>query len=211
MGPPGTGKTLAASLIAKELGRDLFRVDLSRIVDKYVGETEKNLDRVFRAATQSHAMLLFDEADSLFAKRTGVESANDRYANLAVNYLLQALEAFDGICILTTNMTSSIDEAFRRRMRFRIEFPKPEHAEQVALWRTMIMPEAAIARDLPWDKIASEFPDMTGGHIRSAVLRAAFLAVSEGGIIDVNRIRRAARAEYEELGHIVTTSRRSTL
>ncbi len=211
-GVPGTGKTLAASLIANDLGRDLFRVDLSRIVDKYVGETEKNLDRIFSAAARTHAMLLFDEADSLFAKRTGVESANDRYANLAVNYLLQALEAFDGICVLTTNMESSIDEAFRRRMRFRIEFPCPSVAEQAALWRGMITPEAHVAPDIPWTAIAEEFPEMTGGHIRSAVLRAAFLAVSEGGIIDLGRIRRAARAEYEELGHIVLPAhRRSSL
>ena len=201
-GAPGTGKTLAASLVAADLGRDLFRVDLSRIVDKYVGETEKNLDRIFAEAQRSHAMLLFDEADSLFAKRTGVESANDRYANLAVNYLLQALEAFDGICILTTNMEGSIDEAFRRRMRFRIEFPKPSIAEQAALWRNMITPQARVAADVPWLAIAEQFPEMTGGHIRSAVLRAAFLAVAEGGIIDVDRIRRAAHAEYEELGHI---------
>jgi hypothetical protein len=211
-GAPGTGKTLAASLVAADLGRDLFRVDLSRIVDKYVGETEKNLDRIFAEAQRSHAMLLFDEADSLFAKRTGVESANDRYANLAVNYLLQALEAFDGICILTTNMEGSIDQAFRRRMRFRIEFPKPSIAEQAALWRGMITPQARVAPDMPWLAIAEQFPEMTGGHIRSAVLRAAFLAVAEGGIIDVDRIRRAAHAEYEELGHVVTSgTKRSRL
>jgi hypothetical protein len=214
-GAPGTGKTLAAGLIAADLGRDLFRVDLSRIVDKYVGETEKNLDRIFAEAQRSHAMLLFDEADSLFAKRTGVESANDRYANLAVNYLLQALEAFDGICVLTTNMEGSIDEAFRRRMRFRIEFPKPSIAEQAELWRNMITPQAKVAADVPWLAIAEQFPEMTGGHIRSAVLRAAFLAVAEGGIIDVDRIRRAAYAEYEELGHIAHSgssgSRRSRL
>jgi hypothetical protein len=211
-GAPGTGKTLAAGLVAADLGRDLFRVDLSRIVDKYVGETEKNLDRIFAEAQRSHAMLLFDEADSLFAKRTSVESANDRYANLAVNYLLQALEAFDGICILTTNMDGSIDEAFRRRMRFRIEFPKPSVAEQAALWRGMITPQAKVAADVPWLAIAEQFPEMTGGHIRSAVLRAAFLAVAEGGIIDVDRIRRAAHAEYEELGHIITSgAKRSRL
>jgi AAA+ superfamily predicted ATPase len=210
-GPPGTGKTLTASLIANDLGRDLFRVDLSRIIDKYVGETEKNLERIFTAAARSHAMLLFDEADSLFARRTGVESANDRYANLAVNYLLQALEAFEGICVLTTNMDSSIDEAFRRRMRFRIEFPKPSVAEQAALWQTMITPEARVDPDIPWAAVAEEFPEMTGGHIRSAVLRAAFLAVAEEGIIDHARIRRAARAEYEELGHIVAAVRRTSL
>jgi SpoVK/Ycf46/Vps4 family AAA+-type ATPase len=214
-GAPGTGKTLAAGLIAADLGRDLFRVDLSRIVDKYVGETEKNLDRIFAEAQRSHAMLLFDEADSLFARRTGVESANDRYANLAVNYLLQALEAFDGMCVLTTNMEGSIDEAFRRRMRFRIEFPKPSIAEQAELWRNMITPQAKVAADVPWLAIAEQFPEMTGGHIRSAVLRAAFLAVAEGGIIDVDRIRRAAYAEYEELGHIAHSgssgSRRSRL
>jgi hypothetical protein len=204
-GPPGTGKTLAATLIAADLGRDVYRVDLSRIIDKYVGETEKNLERIFTEARRSHAMLLFDEADSLFAKRTNVESANDRYANLAVNFLLQALEEFDGICILTTNLDGSIDEAFRRRLRFRIEFPRPTTDEQVTLWKTMMTHEARVADDIPWHEIAEEFPEMTGGHIRNAVLRSAFLAVAEGGMIDTVRIRRAARAEYEELGHIVSS------
>jgi hypothetical protein len=137
-GPPGTGKTMAAGLVAAELGMDLYQVDLSRMVSKYVGETEKQLAQVFDAAETGHAILLFDEADSLFAKRTDVRTATDRYANLEVNYLLQRMEAFSGIAILTTNLDTAIDEAFRRRLAFRIAFPQPEIEERGRLWRRMI-------------------------------------------------------------------------
>jgi adenylate kinase family enzyme len=202
-GPPGTGKTMVAAIIANDLGRDIYRVDLSSVVDKYVGETEKNLQRIFDEATRAHAMLLFDEADSLFAKRTSVESANDRYANLAVNFLLQAIEQYDGVCVLTTNLEEAIDEGFRRRLRFRVEFPKPTEDERVALWKSMLPPEAKVAPDIAWGEIASHFPEMTGGNIKNVVIRAAFLAVAEGGVIDAVRLRRAALMEYEELGYLV--------
>src|SRR5690606_4172637 len=144
-GPPGTGKTMVAGIIADELALDLYQIDLSRIVSKYVGETEKNLANVFDAAEAGHAILLFDEADSLFAKRTEVKSSVDRYANLEVNYLLQRMEAFNGITILTTNLDSSIDDAFRRRISFRVDFPMPEVEDRERLWRAMLPAQADVA------------------------------------------------------------------
>jgi SpoVK/Ycf46/Vps4 family AAA+-type ATPase len=136
-GPPGTGKTMVASVIAGELGLDLYQVDLSQIVSKYIGETEKNLAELFDAAEAGHVVLLFDEADSMFAKRTDVKTSNDRYANLEVNFLLQRMESFTGISILTTNVESSIDEAFKRRLSFRIAFEIPDQDERERLWRTL--------------------------------------------------------------------------
>src|SRR5205809_3706931 len=137
-GPPGTGKTLVAGLVARELGLELWRVDLARVMSKWIGETEKNLGEVFDAAEEGQIMLLFDEADSLFAKRTEVRSSNDRYANLEVNYLLQRMERFEGVSILTTNLEGSIDQAFKRRLTCRISFPMPDVPERELLWRRMI-------------------------------------------------------------------------
>ncbi len=201
-GPPGTGKTMVAGIIANDFGRELYRVDLSRVVDKYVGETEKNLRRVFEEAKKTQALLLFDEADALFAKRTRVESSNDRYANLAVNFLLQEMEQFDGCCLLTTNLDSGLDEAFRRRLRFRIEFPRPTEDERARLWPSMVPAGAPLADDVDWAPLVDEFDRMTGAHIKNAVVRAAFLAADAGGPITQALLRQAARAEYEETGHV---------
>lgn len=205
-GAPGTGKTMVATLIAKDLGLELFRVDLSRVVSKWVGETEKNLGRAFDEAKNSQAVLLFDEADALFAKRTDVKSSNDRYANLEVNYLLQRLEAFEGVVLLTTNNQSSIDDAFRRRLRFRIEFPAPDAAERTQLWKAMLPPEVPVAHDIDFTDLAQRY-EMTGGFIKNAVVRAAYLAAGEHLPGLTNAIlRRAAQLEWEAMGHLTQKS-----
>jgi len=205
-GPPGTGKTMVATLIAKELGLELFRVDLSRVVSKWVGETEKNLGRAFDEAKNSQAVLLFDEADALFAKRTDVKSSNDRYANLEVNYLLQRLEAFEGVVLLTTNNQTSIDDAFRRRLRFRIEFPAPDARERELLWQAMLPPEVPVARDIDFAEVARRY-EMTGGFIKNAVVRAAYLAAGDQlpGITTALLLR-AAQLEWEAMGHLTQKS-----
>ncbi|MEO8698679.1 MAG: ATP-binding protein [Kofleriaceae bacterium] len=201
-GPPGTGKTMAAGLVANRLGLDLYQIDVSRLVSKYIGETEKNLSKVFEAAEAGHAVLLFDEADSLFAKRTEVKSSVDRYANLEVNYLLQRMESFNGITILTTNFESSLDEAFRRRLAYRIRFPIPELDERERLWQSII-PEKAIGSDVNFHTLAQRFA-MTGGYIKNAALRAAFIAAAEHGRIEMRHLLRAANAEYASLGKVMT-------
>ncbi len=201
-GPPGTGKTMVAGLIAQELGLDLYQIDLSKVVSKWIGETEKNLGELFDAAEAGHALLLFDEADSLFAKRTQVNTSNDRYANLEVNYLLQRLEAFTGIVILTTNHDTTIDDAFRRRLSLRIEFAMPAPPERERIWRAMLTEGPALAPDLDLASLAHRF-EMSGGYIRNAALRAAFLAANDGTPITMPHLLRAARAEYQAMGKVV--------
>jgi hypothetical protein len=201
-GPPGTGKTMVANLIAKELELDLYMIDASRMVSKWIGETEKNLARLFDAAGAGHAALLFDEADSLFAKRTEVRSSTDRYANLEVNYLLQRMEAFEGVTILTTNLESSIDEAFKRRLAFRIAFSMPESEERARLWRAMLPGQAAVADDIDFDLLATKFV-MSGGYIRNAVLRAAYLAAAESSHITMRHLQRGAMLEYTAMGKVI--------
>jgi hypothetical protein len=203
-GPPGTGKTMVAGIIADELALDLYQIDLSRIVSKYIGETEKNLANVFDAAEAGHAILLFDEADSLFAKRTEVKSSVDRYANLEVNFLLQRMESFNGITILTTNLDSSIDDAFRRRISFRVDFPMPEVEDRERLWQSMLPQQADVARDIDFSTLARKF-EFSGGHIKNAVLRAAFFAAEEGGPINNKHLQRAALLEYTSMGKIASS------
>ncbi len=201
-GPPGTGKTMAASIIAKELDLDLYQIDLSKVINRYIGETEKNLGRIFDEAERSRVMLLFDEADSLFSSRTEVKSANDRYANLEVNYLLQRVEHFTGIAILTTNFPTALDEAFRRRIAMRVSFPKPQLAERQRLWDSMLTNRAILAPKLDTEDLAYEF-ELAGGHIKNAVLRAAFIAATRGCLIDQDLLRIAARIELKEQGLLV--------
>lgn len=208
-GPPGTGKTMAAGLVANELGLDLYQIDLSRMVSKYIGETEKNLAQVFDAAETGHAVLLFDEADSMFAKRTEVKNSVDRYANLEVNYLLQRMEAFTGITILTTNNDSAIDEAFRRRLAFSIRFPMPEEDERKRLWRALIPPQS-LAPNVDFDKLAERFV-MSGGYIKNAALRAAYLAANDGGLIEMKHLVKAAGAEYLSMGKVMPQGFASSL
>lgn len=203
-GPPGTGKTMAAGLIARQLRVELYQVDVSKIVSKWIGETEKNLAALFDAAESGHAILLFDEADALFGKRTDVKSSNDRHSNQETNYLLQRLESFTGICILTTNHDTAIDEAFRRRLSVHVRFPMPEREERARLWAALLPRSAPKSAHLDLDSLASKYV-LSGGYIRNAVIRAAFLAADEGGVIDTARLSRAAQLEYEGLGKVVAT------
>jgi len=200
-GPPGTGKTMVAALIAKELGLELYQVDMAKITSKYIGETERNLAALFDAAEAGHAILLFDEADSLFGKRTEVKSSNDRYANLETNYLLQRLESFTGICLLTSNHESNIDPAFQRRLSLHVRFDVPEAEERESLWRAMLPTAAPVAASVDFAGLARRFV-MSGGYIRNAALRAAFLAADEGTEITAKHLERAAKLEYEGMGKV---------
>ena len=200
-GPPGTGKTMSAEIIAAELDLDLYRIDLSNVVSKWIGETEKNLKQVFDLAETNGGVLLFDEADALFGKRTSnVQSSNDRYANMEINYLLQRMEEFDGVCLLTTNIETGIDEAFKRRLNFRVRFLTPEPAERERLWALMI-PAQAPRTELDFEEVAERF-DMTGGNIRNAAIRAAVLAAAEGNVLSTRHLIEAATREFGEIGRI---------
>jgi SpoVK/Ycf46/Vps4 family AAA+-type ATPase len=201
-GPPGTGKTMVAGIMARELDMELFRIDLSRVVSKWIGETEKNLGKVFDEAALSHAIILFDEADSLFAKRTEVKSSVDRYANLEVNYLLQRMEAYEGVSILTTNYDENLDEAFKRRLNFRVEFPFPDVEAREKLWAIMLPTQVRVSDGIDWNVLARRF-DLSGGNIRNAVLRAAFYAAEGQVPIDQRLLEKAATRESEEMGKLV--------
>ncbi|HEX3482631.1 MAG TPA: ATP-binding protein [Kofleriaceae bacterium] len=205
-GPPGTGKTLVASAIANELGMDLYRVDLSRIMSKWIGETEQNLARLFDAAEDGHAIVLFDEADSLFAKRTEVKTSVDRYANLEVNYLLQRLDSFEGIAILTTNFGTAIDGAFKRRLSFRLTFPFPDEEAREALWRSHLPSQLPTHGPLDLAELARRY-QLSGGYIRNATVRAAFLAAEEQSPLTQDHLERAIRAEFREIGKIAEAGR----
>jgi AAA+ superfamily predicted ATPase len=200
-GPPGTGKTMVAALIAKELGLELYQVDMAKVTSKWIGETERNLAALFDAAEAGHAVLLFDEADSIFGKRTDVKSSDDRYANLETNYLLQRLESFTGICLLTTNHENAIDQAFQRRLSLQLRFELPEAEEREQLWRAMLPAAAPVEAGLDMAALARRF-SMSGGYIRNAALRAAFMAADEGSVITSRHLECAAKLEYEGMGKI---------
>jgi vesicle-fusing ATPase len=195
-GDSGTGKTLAAEVVARELSLDLYRIDLSSVVSKWVGETEKNLRRVFDAAEASGAVLLFDEADALFGRRTEVKDGHDRYANVELAYLLQRMEAYRGLAILTTNVKGLLDPAFLRRIRFVVAFPFPEAAARAEIWRR-VLPAAAPVEGIRVDELARL--GVSGGHIRNIALNAAFLAAAEDVPIGMPQLLRAARVEYAKL------------
>jgi hypothetical protein len=201
-GEPGTGKTMAASVVASELGLELVRIDLSAVVSKYVGETEKNLAKIFDEAQDAHAMLLFDEADSLFGKRTKLESAQDRFANLEVNYILQRMETFDGVSVLTTNAEASIDPALQRRLNFRIRFPEPEPDERAKLWRQLLPPSSGLHERVDFHALGERF-DMTGGYIKNAVVRAAVIAARAGRAMVAEDLWLGAHHEYVEMGKVM--------
>ncbi|MFE4106952.1 ATP-binding protein [Almyronema epifaneia] len=200
-GPSGTGKTLAAAVLAHELRLDLYRIDLSQVVSKYVGETEKNLRQVFDAAEAGGAILLFDEADALFGKRSEVKDAHDRYANIEVSYLLQRMEAYRGLAILTTNLKKSIDSAFLRRLRFLVQFPFPDVAQRLEIWRR-IFPASLPTQALDYPKLARL--NITGGNIRNVALNAAFLAADENVPLQMSHLLRAAKTEYTKLDKTLT-------
>jgi hypothetical protein len=195
-GASGTGKTLAAEVIAQALSLDLYRIDLSAVVSKYIGETEKNLRRIFDAAEAGGAVLLFDEADALFGKRSEVKDSHDRYANIEVGYLLQRMESYGGLAILTTNMKQNLDQAFLRRLRFVVDFPFPGLAERAAIWARML-PEKLPREGLDPGKLAQM--NLPGGGIRNVALNAAFLAADDGAVVRPAHILAAARSEYAKL------------
>ncbi len=200
-GPSGTGKTMAAEILANHLKLDLYRIDLAGVVSKYIGETEKNLKKVFDAAEQSGAILFFDEADALFGKRTEVKDSHDRYANIEVNYLLQRMEDYRGLAILATNRKSVLDEAFMRRLRFMVDFPFPDAGSRQRIWQKVFPPQAEVD-GLDYDFLARlEIP---GGNIRNIALNAAFLAASGGVSIGMAHVMHAARREYAKIDKLVT-------
>ena len=200
-GPPGTGKTMAAEVLAGDLGLDLYKVDLAGIVSKYIGETEKNLRRVFTEARTSNAILFFDEADALFGKRTEVSDAHDRYANIETSFLLQQMEEYDGVVVLATNLRQNLDEAFTRRIRFIVEFPFPDVDSRARIWRGHFPARAPIAPDVDVESLAREFA-VAGGTIKNIVLSAAFLAAADGGVVDRRHILRGTQREYEKIGRL---------
>jgi ATP-dependent 26S proteasome regulatory subunit len=195
-GPSGTGKTMAAEALANELRLDLYRIDLSQVVSKYIGETEKNLRRVFDAADEGAAILLFDEADALFGKRTDVKDSHDRYANIEVSYLLQRMEAYRGLAILTTNRKSALDQAFLRRIRFVVEFPFPEAPQRAEIWRR-VFPRLTPTEDLRIDRLARL--NAAGGNIKNIALGAAFLAADSGQPVGMAHVLTATRHEFAKL------------
>ncbi len=195
-GPSGTGKTLSAEVLARDLDLELFRIDLSAVVSKYIGETEKNLRRIFDAAESGVAILLFDEADALFGKRTEVKDSHDRYANIEVSYLLQRMEAYRGIAILTTNLKASLDTAFLRRLRFVVQFPFPDAAQRAEIWRR-VFPSQTPTEGLEPRRLAQL--NVAGGHIRNIALGAAVLAADAGEPVRMKHLHDAARAECAKL------------
>jgi len=198
-GPSGTGKTMAALGIARQLGTQVLRLDLSRVVSKYIGDTEKNIDRVFTDAQRSGCAILIDEADALFGKRSEVKDAHDRYANIEVSYLLQRMEAYEGLAILTTNMRQNLDPAFLRRLRFIVDFPKPDLPAREKIWRQCVPAQAHQLDDSAFHQLARRI-DLTGGHIRQITVRAAFIAAAADTKIGLEHIAQAARAEFAKLG-----------
>lgn len=198
-GPSGTGKTMAAMAVARKLGVQILRIDLSRLVSKYIGDTEKNIDRIFLEAQHSGTALLIDEADGLLSKRGEVKDAHDRYANLEVSYLLQRMEAHDGLAILTTNLRQNLDTAFLRRLRFIIDFPRPDAASREAIWRRCLPRESHELDDAMFRQLGRRI-ELTGGNIRQITLRAAFMAAAADTKIGPAQIARACRAEFFKLG-----------
>jgi SpoVK/Ycf46/Vps4 family AAA+-type ATPase len=200
-GESGTGKTMAAQVLGAELGLDLFRVDLATVVSKYIGETEKNLERIFAAADGSNAILFFDEADALFGKRSEVSDSHDRYANIEVAYLLQRMEAYPGAVILATNFKRNIDDAFIRRLDFVVDFPFPEAEDRKRIWRLVVPLEAPLADDVDLDFLATQFK-LSGGAIRNCSLAAAFQAADEDAEIAMHHLVRAVAQEYGKQGRL---------
>ncbi len=202
-GQSGTGKTMAAEVIANELGLDLYKIDLSAVVSKYIGETEKNLNRVFTEAEHSNAILFFDEADALLGKRSEVRDAHDRYANIEIAYLLQKMEEYEGITILATNLRQNIDEAFTRRIRFIVEFPLPEEENRRRIWQGIWPQATPLAPEVDLHFMARQFK-LTGGNIRNIALAASFLAAENGQLVDMKHLLQATKREFQKMGRLVS-------
>jgi SpoVK/Ycf46/Vps4 family AAA+-type ATPase len=201
-GPSGVGKTLSAEVLAHELGVDLYTIDLSQVVDKYIGETEKNLERIFTEAEGVNGVLFFDEADALFGKRSDVQSAHDRHANVEVAYLLQRMERFDGVAVLATNLRGNLDEAFTRRIDVIVQFTEPDVDERLRLWQLHLPPTLPVADDLDLPLLAKAL-DITGGVIRNVTLAAAYMAAAEQRPLSMADLVTATRREYRKVGRLV--------
>ena len=199
-GPSGTGKTMAAEVVARDAGLDLYKIDLSSVVSKYIGETEKNLRRIFDEAEETDAILFFDEADALFGKRSEVKDAHDRYANIEVNYLLQRVEEHDGTVILTTNFKQNIDEAFLRRIHLSVDFPRPDAESREAIWQ-LVFPEETPVEELDFEFLSTL--EVTGGNIRNVALTAAFMAAEEDRSVGMEHVVRAVRREFQKTGKLI--------
>jgi SpoVK/Ycf46/Vps4 family AAA+-type ATPase len=202
-GPSGTGKTMAAEIIAAELGLDLYKIDLSGVVSKYIGETEKNLDRIFSTAESANAILFFDEADALFGKRSEVHDSHDRYANIEISYLLQKIEQYEGIAILATNLRQNLDDAFVRRLAFTIHFPFPDEESRRFIWAGIWPRALPLAADVDMDFLARQFK-LSGGNIKNIALAASFLAAADGGEVNMEHLFSATRREYQKMGKILS-------
>lgn len=201
-GPSGTGKTMAADVIAGELGLDLYKIDLSSVVSKYIGETEKNLSRIFDEAETSNAILFFDEADALFGKRSDVKDSHDRYANIEVGYLLQRMEEYEGVAILATNLRKNMDEAFVRRLHFTLDLPFPDEADRHRIWQGIWPQDTPRDESLDLHVLARRF-EMTGGNIRNVALAAAFLAADDGDVVKMSHLMHATQREYQKTGKLL--------
>lgn len=194
---------MAAQILAQELNLDLYKIDLSSVVSKYIGETEKNLNRIFYEAESSNAILFFDEADALFGKRSEVKDAHDRYANIEVAYLLQKMEEYEGICILATNLRKNIDDAFARRMHHTVEFPFPDEGYRERIWQAMFPAEAPLAQDVDFSFLARQF-ELSGGNIRNVALAAAFMAAENAGEIQMDDVILATARELQKMNILPT-------
>ncbi|MCA9957909.1 MAG: ATP-binding protein, partial [Anaerolineales bacterium] len=201
-GESGTGKTMAADIMAHELGLDLYKIDLSSLVSKYIGETEKNLNRIFTEAATSNAILFFDEADAIFGKRSEVKDSHDRYANIEISYLLQRMETYDGVVILATNLRANMDDAFTRRLHFVVEFPFPETEDRERIWRVNVPAQTPLAADVDFHALAERFR-LAGGSIRNIILAAAFLAATDGEALGMTHLLHATRREFQKMGRLI--------
>lgn len=200
-GPPGTGKTMAAEVLARALGLDVYKIDLSGLISKYIGETEKNLERIFTEAENSNAILFFDEADAVFGKRSEVKDAHDRYANIETSYLLQRMEAYDGVTILATNLRANLDEAFTRRLHGVIDFPFPDAAQRLRIWEALFPQDTPRAADVDLPALARRFK-IAGGSIRNIIVAAAYFAAADTGEVAMSHLLHATRRELQKLGRL---------
>lgn len=201
VGEPGTGKTLAAEILAEALGQDLYQISIPRVMSKYIGETEKNIERIFSTARANNSILLFDEADALFTTRVKVETSVDRFSNMEINLLLQEIERFDGIVILTTNLEKNLDKAFERRIQFKIRFPFPDPKHRARIWQALIPRECPVDPDIDWERVGRSF-ELSGGHIKNAIVRAAYKAARDEKRITLEHIVAAAEAECRAAGRL---------
>ena len=201
-GPPGTGKTMAAGVLAGHLGLDIFKISLSSVVSKYIGETEKNLEKIFSEAESSNAIIFFDEADSIFGKRSEVKDSKDRYANVEVSYLLQRMEDYDGVTILATNLRANLDEAFLRRIHFALDFPFPEAHERLRIWEALFPDNVPTEPNLDLKRLADSFR-LAGGNIRNIIVSAAYLAADNGKVVKMNHLLHGTRRELQKMGRLV--------